>query len=78
MKLLLKREIKQSLRVGNHLKLLTNIMYKIHQEKSPPMLLLITDQGIELIKQSFLDHSSISRMKQNLSIQRLLRGNEIC
>ena len=37
-----------------------------------------TDQGIELIKQSFLDNSSISRMKQNLSIHRFLRGNEIC
>ena len=32
---------------------------------------------IQLIKQSFLDHASASRIKQNSSIQRLPCGNKI-
>ena len=35
-----------------------------------------TDQGRELIKQSFMGHSSISRIKQNSSIQRFLCDHE--
>ena len=56
-----KRGIKQSLRVGNYLKFLTNIMWilwKIHLEKSGNIF--ETEQGTELMKQSFLGHSSIS------------------
>ena len=37
-----------------------------------------TDQVIELIKQSFLGHSIISRIKQNSSIRHFCCGNEIC
>ena len=40
--------------------------------------IFVTDQGVELIKQSFLGHSSVSRIKQNLSVQRFPCCNEIC
>ena len=35
------------------------------------------DQGIQLIKQSLLDHASINHIKQNLSVLLFLCGNEI-
>ena len=86
MKLLLKREIKQSFRVGGELSDTFNEHYVTIMEntlgKEPTHVArdnnnFDTDQGIELIKQSFLDHSSISRIKQKSSIQRFTCGNEI-
>ena len=76
-----KRGIKQSLRVGNYLKFLTNIMWilwKIHLEKSGNIF--ETEQGTELMKQSFLGHSSISSISpfQPSVTFRIETGHLIC
>ena len=85
--LLLKEEIKQSLRIPrelseifneHHVNIVKNSTGKKSTHVARDNNIFDTDQGIELIRQSFMNHSSISRIKQNSPIQCFPCGNEIC